>query len=142
MEKLRKPMMAVAALLIALLVGLLLGQYRIGQVQQQLELEQRQTAHLRAETEQSAIRDRAALIYLEVNRRNFGLAGQHATRYFEQLAEFARTIEDPHARTDLASLLERRDAVTSAIASADPQVLQEVQKLYFDTYRATKRDGE
>ncbi len=142
MEKLRKPMIIAAALLVALLIGLLLGQYRIGRVQQQLAAEQQQTASLRAETEMGAIRDTAALMYVEVNRQNYGLAGQHAVRYFQQVAELAQAVQDPHARANFASVLERRDTVTAALAAADPQALLQVEKLYFETYRATKQDAE
>jgi hypothetical protein len=142
MEKLRKPMMIAAALLVALLIGLLIGQYRIGRVKQQLEAERLQMASLRVETEMGAIRDTAALMYVEVNRKNYGLAGQHATRYFQQVAELAQAMQDPHARANFASLLERRDAVATALAAADPQALQQIEKLYFETYRATRQDAE
>jgi len=142
MEKLRKPMMIAAALLVALLLGLLLGQYRVGRVQRQLEAEQQQTARLRTESEMAAIRDTAALMYVEVNRKNYGLAGQHASRYFQQLARLAQAVEDPHSRANFASVLERQDTVASALAAADPQALQQVENLYFETYRATKLDAE
>jgi len=142
MEKLRKPLMISAALLVALLLGFLLGQHQIGLLREQLELEQRRAADLRAEKEMSEIRDRAALMYLELNRKNYGLATQHATRYFQELAELARAVPDPHARANFASVLERRDTVTAAIQAADPQALQQVEKLYLETYRATKEGAE
>ena len=68
----------------------------------------------------SRVRDAANLMYLELTRRNYGIAAQHATRFFDQIRVLIND-SPPEARDALDRLLRQRDAVTAGIASRIPR---------------------
>lgn len=91
----------------------------------------------RMEREMAEARDLAALMFLEVSRRNFGVASEHSRRFFDLAQELAAEAEDPARRQDLSEILEMRDSVTGGLASGDAAVAADVQTLLLRTHAAT-----
>lgn len=119
--RLRQMARNAAILLGAFLLGLLPLLVRNIQINQKLR--QAETSLELAETGQLA-----ALAHIEVSRNNFGLASQHATELYDQLATLAQTGEQP-MRSLAAEALKNRDQVMGMLATADPAARVELQNL-------------
>lgn len=67
-------------------------------------------------------RELASLLLLELSRKNYGIAGQHASTLFDHVRGM---IDDPGyggVKGQLEQIAGQRDAVVSGIAKADPAV--------------------
>jgi len=84
-----------------------------------------------------ALRDSISLAYLEATRKNFGTAGEHAGRFFDQVRELAGRTDAPELSRALQSCLESRNAVTAALTSADTAAVDLLQELLLKAFRAT-----
>jgi hypothetical protein len=80
------------------------------------------------------IRELAGRMLLEASRKNFGIAREHSTEYFNKLREMLDKPENAAARTSLAELLNLRDSITSSLAQGNASVLSELQLLMEKTY--------
>jgi hypothetical protein len=85
----------------------------------------------------SALRDTISLAYLEATRKNFGTAGEHAGRFFNQARELAGRTDDPELSKTMQSCLESRNAVTAALAGADAAAVDLLRELLLRAFRAT-----
>ena len=90
---------------------------------------------LERESSVSRARNLAGRLYLELNRRNYGNAGQHATALFDHLRAMLGNAS-PEVRASLEKLLSQRDAVMAGIAQSDAgaaglaqQILDELNQL-------------
>ena len=118
-----------AALLAIFLLGFI-PQFRESRRQaSELGATRQELAMLRLESETSRLRDQAALMYLEVNRKNFGVASDHAREFFEMAGSLAGRTGDPALQQRLRDLMAVRDQVTAGLASADASVGALVQEL-------------
>ena len=84
-----------------------------------------------------ALRDSISLAYLEASRKNYGTAGEHAGRFFNQVRELAGQTNAPELSQALQSWLESRNAVTAALANADASAVDLLQELLIRAFRAT-----
>ena len=121
-----------------LLIGFLVGfvpQYR-GASSLRRELHDRDERILSLErgASLSRARDTASRMYLEVTRRNYGIAGQHSSTFFDQIRTMLSGAP-PEVRGALEKLLSERDAVTAGIAKSDPAVIGVVQHILDELYR-------
>lgn len=89
----------------------------------------RELAAAREQAELARLRDLAGIAYLEVTQNNYGIAARHSSEFFDRAAQLARTASDARRRQALEELLSRRDAVTAALAKADPAVSAAFQDL-------------
>ena len=69
-------------------------------------------------------------VYLETNRKNFGLASQYSTTFFDRARALSGRTSDPNWQALLQSVLTKRDAVTGGLAKADPGTVESVQGLF------------
>ncbi len=83
------------------------------------------------------LRDLIALAYLEVSQKNYGLAAQRSTAFFDKVAELAASQSDSGASNTLKQILVARDGVTAALAAGDPAAAAEIQRLFRATFDAT-----
>lgn len=83
------------------------------------------------------LRDLAGLTYFQANRKDYGLAGGTATRFFDRAQIAANQAPDARARKPLQDLLSLRDPVTAGLAKGDPGVLGDLQTLFLNTRQAT-----
>lgn len=81
----------------------------------------------------SEYRDLAAQIYLEAARKNYGLAAEAATRFFQGLREHAGETADAELKRRLEEILRLRDGVTAGLAKAEPAVMASLEQLLAET---------
>jgi len=128
--------------LVLLLIGFLVGfipQYTKAQhAHSELESVKQQLSSCQAGNRLSQLRDSAALTYLEATRKNYGLAGQYATRFFDQAHQLAEQTADAALRAQLQELLTARDDVIAKLAQGDPAVLGQLQTLLTKTLQNGK----
>ena len=124
-----KLILCAAALLAVFLLGFIPQFREARQRASELEAARKELATLRIESEASQLRDLAALMYMEVNRKNFGVASDHARAFFEMAGSLAGCTGEPALQEKLRNLLALRDQVTAGLASADAGVAALVQEL-------------
>lgn len=96
----------------------------------ELEAARKDLSVLQTKDQISQLKELAALMYIEVNRKNFGLAGERATEFFNQVGDMAGTTGNPDLQQRLRHILAMRDTVTRGLASADASVLSNLQDLF------------
>jgi hypothetical protein len=126
--------------LVAFVVGFLMGEVRLRDARVQAEEAESEIRNLRAERELSELRDLSGLMFLEASRQNYGLAANHSGRFFQRVEEVAQRTEDPQIRRALEQISGRRDAITAGLARGEAGMQQELQSLFLDIYRVTKRE--
>jgi hypothetical protein len=88
---------------------------------------------LNSELEKSQMNELGLLcghVYLETSLKNYGLAGQYSTKFFNQVQTMARQAPDANRHTFLQQMLAQRDAVTAGLAQGNPGTLSTVQDLF------------
>lgn len=69
-------------------------------------------------------------VFLDTSQKNYGLASQSATRFFDQARSVAGEEIDPKRKAFLQDALTRRDAVIGGLAKGDPGTLAPIQDLF------------
>ncbi len=67
------------------------------------------------------------LAYFEVTRKNYGLASEHAMRFFQASDQLAVSMTDPTAKKAWQGILESRDSIRGELAQGNPAVLEHLQ---------------
>ncbi|MFB3903718.1 MAG: hypothetical protein ACE15E_09715 [Acidobacteriota bacterium] len=122
----------------AFLSGLLIGYLEVRETRKSLQTAQNERDNLRLQKQLSQIRDLAALMYVETSRQNYGLGGEYAARYFEQVKRLENAELPAAMRDSIRELLSHQDAVTASLSRAEPGATQQVQALFLDTYHRTQ----
>jgi hypothetical protein len=91
----------------------------------------------RMENRFAQLRDLAGLAYLQVNQKNYGLAADISTRYFQSARDVANQTNDASARKMLEEILSSRDKITAELAKGDPAVVADWQNVFLKTRQAT-----
>jgi hypothetical protein len=86
----------------------------------------------------AVLRDLAALAFLEASRKNYGLAADHASRFFTEVERVLPQTTEERLRSSLQELLQRRDSITAGLARGDTAVLEELQTQLLSLYTATR----
>jgi len=119
--------------LVLLLIGFLAGfipQYiKAQRAVSELSSAKQQLSSCQLANRLAQLRDTAALMFLEATRKNYGIAGEHARRFFEEGQQIAAQTTDAGLRTSLQQLLNSRDAITAQLAKGDPAVVTELETL-------------
>jgi type II secretory pathway pseudopilin PulG len=121
----------VVVLLIAVFFAGFLPQYAKAK---RLENELREA---KQENSVAQLRDLAGLAYLQASQKNYGLAADTSTRFFDRTREVANQTPDSGGRKSLEDLLSFRDKITTELAKGDPGVLSDLQTLFLKTRQAT-----
>ena len=128
----RKPAIIGAAVLF--LAGLLIGfipQYLNGRsVQARLDETGQELSIARERAEMYEVSSLIGAVYLETQSKNFGVAGEYSTRFFDRVQALLAQGTDPARRDFLQQALAQRDAITAGLAQGDPAVGATVQTLY------------
>lgn len=79
-------------------------------------------------------------VYLETNLKNYGLASQYSTRFFNQVRSMADQDQerDPNLRAFLQASLAKRDSITGGLAKGDPSIVGAIQDLFQHTLAASQ----
>src|SRR4051812_6360915 len=106
-----KTVLIVGGLLIAaaFLFGFIPQYLTAGRLRDDVHSRDLRIAQLQQDAELSKARDLASLLYLDVNQKNYGIAGQHATAFFDQIRRLINGTPDAAARTKLESIAAQRD---------------------------------
>jgi hypothetical protein len=72
----------------------------------------------------------AGHVYLETSLRNYGLAGQYSSRFFDGVQAMMSQAPDSNRQSFLQETLAQRDAVTGGLAQGDPGTLSAVKDLF------------
>ena len=129
--------------LVLLLIGFLAGfipQYtRAQQARSQLQTVKQQLSTCQLGNRLAQLRDNAALTYLEATRKNYGLAAEHSSRFFDQARQVADQTTDATLRSSLEQLLSTRDTITSELAKGIPDVVPQLEALLMKAEQDLKR---
>jgi hypothetical protein len=88
---------------------------------------------LNSEREKSQMDEIALLcgyVYLETNLRNYGLASQYSTRFFDRVRAMTIQAPDSGRQAFLQAALAQRDLVTGGLAKGDSGTVLAVQGLF------------
>jgi len=133
-----KALVMIILVAVAFLSGLLIGYMEVRETKGLLQTAQNERDNLRLQKQLSQVRDLAALMYGETSRQNYGLGGEYAARYFEQVKRLRDAGMPEQVRSSINELLSHQDAVTASLSRAEPGATQQVQALFLDTYHRTQ----
>jgi hypothetical protein len=84
------------------------------------------------------LRDLAALMYMQTNEKNFGLASENSKKFFSLAQEIADQTTNPELKQKLNEILASRQAITAELSSAEPSVVTQLRQLMAKTFQATR----
>jgi hypothetical protein len=100
---------------------------------------QERTASLQGKLKLAELRDLMGMVYLEANRKNYGVARQHATQFFTKADQLATETADPGLRSALQSILEHRDHVTAGLAEGQPAIRNTLEEVLSKLYESGRQ---
>ena len=121
------------------LVGFVPQYLKAAKFREELRAAQLTMAANQQKVQVAALRDQMGLMYLETNRKNFGLARQYATQFFSQAREVANATADAELKAALERVLQRRDDVTSGLTAGDGAIRDVIEAMYEEVHKATVR---
>jgi len=98
-----------------------------------LESELRQS---RQDAAGAAMRDLIGLAYVQASQKNYGLAAETSSRFFNRVRELANQTPDANRRKAL------RDKITAELAKGDAAVMGDLQELFVKTRESTQSSSE
>lgn len=119
-----KAIVAAAVVVAVFLIGFLPQYFKVNRLEN--ELRQMREAVAGAE-----LRDLAGLAYLQASQKNYGLAGETASRFFNRAREAAA------GKKAIEELSASRDKITAALAKGDAAAIGDLQDLVLWTRAAT-----
>ncbi len=130
---------------IGLLIGFIPQHSEIQQLEKELSDLGNELSELRRsndayqiEIKLSEIRDSISLTYVELIRKNYGIALEQSSYFFDRVEQMLAEASNPDLIQSLRSIRMMRDSITAGIAKGEPAVVEEVQKLLIETYSITK----
>lgn len=95
----------------------------------QLRDDEVQIANLNFKLKLAHLRTLAGTLYLQSSERNYGLAAQTSSQFFDQLRSFVDQIHDPKLNQMLTELSKSQGEITAGLANGDPAVLPKIADL-------------
>jgi hypothetical protein len=126
-----KTIVAAIALITVFLVGFVPQYVKVNR----LENELRQS---RQEATGAELRDLIGFAYVQASQKNYGLAAETSSRFFNRVREVANQTQDANRRKGLEDLLALRDSVTAALAKGDAAVMGDLQQLFVKARQVTR----
>jgi hypothetical protein len=119
-------------LLIAAFLGGFVPQHmRLSEAESQIVSLRQQLDGQKQATTLADLRNDTALLYNELSRSNYSVAGDRATKLFTALRQFTDQAPDP-LKQKLEHVLLSRDTIIAAIAKADPGSAGLVQSMFLE----------
>ena len=109
-------------------------------MQENQELRQQLVATQRSEAV-NVFRNRAALLYTEVEMSNFSVASESASKFFTDLRAFANQSAEASFKQNLEDILSARDSIIGGLAKADPAVAAQIRELFLKMQNIEPRDN-
>lgn len=126
-----KTIVAAIALIAVFLVGFVPQYVKVNR----LENELRQS---RQEATGAELRDLIGFAYVQAIQKNYGLAAETSSRFFNRVREVANQTQDANRRKGLEDLLALRDSVTAALAKGDAAVMGDLHQLFVKAQQVTR----
>jgi hypothetical protein len=126
-----KTIVAAIALIAVFLVGFVPQYVKVNR----LENELRQFRQAAAGAE---LRDLIGFAYFQASQKNYGLAAETSSHFFNRVREVANQTQDANRRKGLEDLLALRDSVTAALAKGDAAVMGDLQQLIVKARQVTR----
>ena len=82
------------------------------------------------------LRDLAALAFVQVSQKNYGLAAGTSKQFFTRAREVANQTPNANERNALEDLLASQDKITAELAEGDPEALGDLELLFEKTRQA------
>jgi hypothetical protein len=119
---------------VALILGFLLGfipeQRKNSTATSERDTAQSQLVTVQKEADLSSFKVRAAMTYIQAEKKNFSNASSSASSFFTDLQAYAAQTSDSGLKQQLESVLSQRDSIISGLAKADPAVTEQLQNLF------------
>jgi hypothetical protein len=123
---------------IVFLIGFFPQYVKVARLEEEVSKVKQDLASCQVRGRLAELRDLAALMYLEASQKNYGLAGGHSTRYFDQVRQAMNQPGDPALKQRLKEILDLRDTITAGLARGEAEIVAEVQSLLIKTHESTK----
>lgn len=133
----RRIIVWLASYVVIFLLGFMPQYAKARSARKDLATARQELAAAQHRNELGALRDTLALVHLEVVQKNYGVAAQRSTAFFDQLQGLAGRETDSGRRQAFQQILAARDAITAGLASGDPAVLSEIQRILRLLFEAT-----
>jgi hypothetical protein len=130
-----KTIVTAVLLIAAFLVGFVPQYFKANR----LENELRQS---RQEAAGAELRDLIGFAYVQASQKNYGLAAETSSRFFNRVREVANQTQDANRRKALEELLALRDSVTAELAKGDAAVMGDLLQLFAKARPATRSSSE
>ena len=130
-----KAVISAIALVVVFLAGFVPQYAKVNRLE--AELRQAQMGNTSAE-----LRDLAGLAYIQASQRNYGIAAETASRFFNRVREAANQTSDANARKAYEDLLVSRDKIAAQLAKGDAGVMGDLQDLFVKTRKVTLAPAE
>ena len=136
----RNLILAAAVSLIAVfLLGFVPQLRKASRLQNQLQEREQRIGQLEREARLSKARDLASVLHLELTRKNYGTAAQHATAFFSHVRTMLNDAPDASLKSTLENIVGHRDSIVANIAKADPAVETQVRDILERVHQLTAR---
>ncbi|MCL6545635.1 MAG: hypothetical protein K6T61_10430 [Bryobacteraceae bacterium] len=123
--------------LVIFLLGFVPQYGKARSARRQLESVRQELAAAGYRLELAALRDGISQVHLEAVQKNYGIAAQRSTAFFDQLQGMANRERDAERKKAFQEILAARDTVTAGLAGGDPAVTAEIQRLLRLLFTAT-----
>ena len=130
-----KTIVAAIALIAVFLVGFVPQYTKANRLQNELRQSRQEAAG-------AELRDLIGFAYVQASQKNYGLAGETSSRFFNRVREVANQTQDPNRRKALEELLAFRDSVTAELAKGDAAVMGDLLQLFAKARPATRSSSE
>jgi len=111
------------------LVGFIPQHSQVEDLRGQLAGSTHQVGAAQAAVQAARLQIEGLLMYFEATRKNYGLAAEHATRFFQDGDQLAGGMADPVAKQAWQEILQSRDSIRGELAEGNPAVAPHLQAL-------------
>jgi hypothetical protein len=129
-----KALLAGGLFLAGFLLGFIPQNSKVWNARSELAVTKQELATCQYSSKLSDARELLAMSYLEVNRKNYGIAQDYSTRFFNQARQLAGKARDESVESVLQEALRSRDTLTAALARGDPAAASLLESLLIKTY--------
>jgi hypothetical protein len=136
----RKTLLIVGGSLVvaAFLFGFVPEYVKSRDLARQLGAERQQLNSEREKSQMDELGLLCGYVYLQANLKNYGLAGQYSTEFFNRVRAMNGQTADSSRQAFLQSALAKRDSITQGLAKGDPSIVGALQDLFQSTLQTTQ----
>jgi hypothetical protein len=122
----------------AFLLGFVPQYVKARDLASQLGAERKQLNSEREKSQMDELGLLCGYVYLQTNLKNYGLAGQYSTKFFDRVRAMNGQAPDSSRQAFLQSALAKRDSITQGMAKGDPSIVGALQDLFQSTLETTQ----